>query len=111
VSELQKLSLTPRRAAHLVLRRPEKWEPDDEQLVQVMAKHPDLTEAIELALQFAQFVRQRQPEQLDLWLEQALRASFLLSIALPNAYRGLYAVKAGMTLHWVTVKPKVKSTD
>jgi len=34
---------------------------DDEQLVQVMAKHPDLTEAIELALQFAQFVRQRQP--------------------------------------------------
>jgi len=29
-----------------------------------MAKHPDLTEAIELALQFAQFVRQRQSEQL-----------------------------------------------
>jgi len=26
-----------------------------------MAQHPDLTEAIELALQFAQFVRQRQP--------------------------------------------------
>jgi len=41
-----------------------------------MAKHPDLTEAIELALQFAQFVRQRQPEQLDLWLEQAPEPAF-----------------------------------
>jgi len=28
-------------------------------------QHPDLTEAIELALQFAQFVRQRQPDKLD----------------------------------------------
>ena len=43
VSEPQKLSLTPRRAAHLVLQRPENREPDDEQLVQAMAQHPDLT--------------------------------------------------------------------
>jgi transposase len=39
-----------------------------------MTQHPDLSEAIELALQFAQFVRQRQPEQLDPWLEQALKS-------------------------------------
>jgi len=42
------------------------------QLVQAMAQHP--VEAIELALQFAQFVRQRQRRQLDPWLEQAQRA-------------------------------------
>jgi len=47
----------------------------------------DLTEAIELALQFAQFVRQRQPDKLDPWLEQAQRASFLLSTVLPLARR------------------------
>jgi len=61
-----------------------------------MAKHPDLTEAIELALQFAQFVRQRQRATEPLVRTGAQKLSFQ---SLPNAYKG-YAVKAGMTLHW-----------
>ena len=74
VSEPQKRSLTPRRAAHLVLKQHQLLEPDDEQLVQRMAQHPELAEAIELAQNFAFLVRQRQPDQLDSWLEQALKS-------------------------------------
>jgi len=55
-----------------------------------MAKHPDLTERL-LALQFAQFVRQRQPTCRPL-VRTGAPDSFLLSItAMPNATRGLYA--------------------
>lgn len=42
VSEPQKRSLTARRAAHVVLQQPQKLEPDDEHLVQLMAQHPAL---------------------------------------------------------------------
>jgi transposase len=75
VSEPQKRSLTPRRAAWLVLLRPEQREPDDEQLIKLMAAHPALTEAIELAQGFAALVRQRRPDRLDGWLAQALQSS------------------------------------
>jgi len=101
VIEPQKLSLTPRRAAHLVLRRPEEWELDDKQLVQVMAQHPDLTEAIELALQFAQLVRHRQPDQLDPWLEKASKSQLSPFNRFAKRLREDYdAVKAGVTLPW-----------
>ena len=101
MSEPQKLSLTPRRAAHLVLQRPENWQPDDEQLVQRMAQHPELAEAIELALQFAQFVRQRQPSQLDSWLEQALKSQLSPFHRFAKRLREDYdAVRAGLTLPW-----------
>jgi len=101
VSQSQKLSLTPRRAAHLVLQRPENWQPDDEQLVQLMAQHPDLAEAIELAQNFAQLVRHRQPEQLDSWLKQAQKSQLSpfhrFAKRLCEDYN---AVKAGVTLPW-----------
>jgi len=102
VSESQKLSLTPRRAAHLVLLQPENWKPDDKKLVQVMmAQHSDLAEAIELAQSFARLVRQRQPQRLDLWLEQAFQSQLSpfhrFAKRLPEDYD---AVKAGVTLPW-----------
>jgi len=58
----------------LVLQRQELREPDDEPLVQRMAQHPDLAEAIELAQSFAFLVRNRQSDQLDPWLEQAQKS-------------------------------------
>ena len=101
VSEPQKLSLTPRRAAHLVLRRPENWEPDDEQLVQCMAQHPELAQAIQLAQNFAFLVRQRQPSQLDSWLEQALGSQLSHFHRFAKRLQEDYdAVKAGVTLPW-----------
>ena len=69
---LKNCLLHPLKAAHLVLQQHQLWEPDDEQLVQRMAQHPELAEAIALAQNFALLVRQRQPDQLDSWLEQAL---------------------------------------
>ena len=42
VSESQRRSFTPRRAAHLVLQRQELRAPDDEQLLHLMAQHSEL---------------------------------------------------------------------
>ncbi len=99
VSEPQKLALTPRRAARLILRRPEDWKTDDEQLLKAMTLHPDLTEAIELARQFAQLIRQRQPEQLEPWLEKAIKSQLSPFKRFAKRLHEDYdAVKAGVTL-------------
>jgi transposase len=64
--------LTPRRATWLVLRREEaRDEAEVHQLAQLQAQHAEVAEAIDLAQEFAQLVRQRQPERLDLWMARA----------------------------------------
>ena len=68
VIEQKLLSLTPRRAAWLVLRPEESRKQEDEKLIVLLrTQHSDIAEAMELASGFAQLVRQRQPEQLDSW--------------------------------------------
>jgi transposase len=94
--------LTPRRATWLVLRREAQRTTDDaQQLAQIHAQSAALTEAIDLAQDFAHLVRQRQPAQLDPWLQRA--ASSTLD-AMRRFATGLYddyqAVKAGVTLPW-----------
>jgi transposase len=96
--------LTPRRATWLVLRRGEQRTADEtQQLAQLPAQHAEVDEAIDLAQDFAQLVRQRQPERLDTWLE---RATISVLQALPRLAKGLGedddAVKAGVTLPWST---------
>lgn len=101
VRESQKLSFTPRRAAHLVLQRHQLRKPEDEHLVQAMAQYPQLFEAIELAQNFASLVRQRQPEQLDSWLEEALKTQLSPFNRFAKRLQEDYvAVKAGVTLPW-----------
>jgi len=57
--------------------------------------------AIELAQGFAQFVRQRQPEQLDPWLEKAFKSQLSPFNRFAKRLREDYdAVKAGVTLPW-----------
>ena len=59
-------ALTPRQATWLVLRRPEQRTPVEEHLLaQLTAQHAELGNAIALAQDFAQLVRQRQAQQLD----------------------------------------------
>jgi transposase len=96
--------LTPRRAAWLVLRRPEqRTTAETRQLTQLHVQSAEVAEAIRLAQDFATLVRQRQPEALDAWLQRATTNA-------PEAMRrfalGLYedyaAVKAGVTLPWST---------
>ena len=96
--------LTPRRAAWLVLRRTEKRTEDEaQQLAQVRTQSAEVAEAIDLAEDFATLVRQRQPAQLDPWLQRATTSTLE---AWQRFAKGLYedyeAVKAGVTLPWST---------
>ena len=102
VIEDKKLPLTVSRATWLVLRRPENRDEEDEQLLaQLIAQHPQLAEAIELSQDFAQLVRNREPEQLEFWLTRAvgshLGALVRFALRLGSDYE---AVKAGVTLEW-----------
>src|SRR5215470_7459371 len=96
--------LTPRRATWLVLRREAKrTEGEAQQLAQLREQQAEVTEAIDLAQEFTQLVRQRQPESLAPWLQ---RASTSTVEAIQRFATGLYedyaAVKAGVTLPWST---------
>jgi transposase len=102
VSEPQTPLLTPRRATWLVLRRPDTREARDAQvLTALQGQHPALAEATQLAQGFAQLVRNRQPDQLEPWLE---RAASSLSEAFQRFAKRLRedydSVKAGVTLPW-----------
>jgi transposase len=94
--------LTPRRATWLVLRREaQRTEAEAQQLAQVCAQSAEVAETIELAQDFATLVRQRQPTQLDPWLQRATTSTLE---ALQRFAKGLHedyeAVKAGVTLPW-----------
>jgi len=96
--------LTPRRAAWLVLRREaQRTEAEAQQLTQLHMQSAAVAEAIDLAQDFAQCVRQRQPDALDPWLQRATTSTLE---ALQRFAKGLYedyeAVKAGVTLPWST---------
>jgi transposase len=102
VIEDKKLPLTVGRATWLVLRRPENRDPEDEQLLaRLIAQHPDLAEAISLSQEFAQLVRNREPEQLDIWLARAVGSHLGALVRFANRLGEDYeAVKAGVTLEW-----------
>lgn len=63
--------LSARRATWLVLKPPPQRSAEDESLRTELQQHPELVTAIHLAQHFADLVRQRLPERLDRWLEQA----------------------------------------
>lgn len=106
MTEPSEKPLTPKSATWLVLRREEKREDaeaDQELPAQIQAQHSELAKAIELSQDFAELVRQRQPEKLDGWLERAtpsaLKAFERFAAGLREDYE---AVKAGVTLPWST---------
>ena len=93
-------TLTARRASYLIVQNPQTRTVEDEQLLhRLIEQNPSLTPAIEFAQAFAQLVRQRQPKQLDLWLQQAevigLEPFQRFAKSLQEDYE---AVKAGVTL-------------
>jgi transposase len=102
VSEPETPRLTPRRATWLVLRRPDTRDAREAPVLAALEEqHPALAEATALAQDFAQLVRQRQPDQLEPWLE---RATSSLSEAFQRFAKRLRedydSVKAGVTLPW-----------
>jgi len=96
--------LTPCRATWLVLRREAKRTATEaQQLAQLREQHPAVAEAIDLAQDFTQLVRQRQPERLDAWLQRAASSTLEALQRFASGLREDYeAVKAGVTLPWST---------
>jgi transposase len=104
VAEPTSQPLTPRRATWLVLRRAaQRTEAETQQLTQLRTQSPEVAEAIDLAQDFAALVRQRQPGQLDPWLQRATSSTL---DALRRFAKGLSedyeAIKAGVTVPWST---------
>jgi transposase len=104
VAEPTSPPLTPRRATWLVLRREaQRTEAETQQLTQLRTQSTAVAEAIDLAQDFTQLVRQRQSAQLDPWLKRAtnstLEALRRFAAGLSADYQ---AVKAGVTLPWST---------
>jgi transposase len=104
VAEPVSQPLTPRRATWLVLRRATQRTAEEvQQLVQLRTQSTAVAEAIDLAQDFPQLVRQRQPAQLDPWLQRATNSTLdalrRFAAGLSEDYQ---AVKAGVTLPWST---------
>jgi transposase len=102
VAEAHHRLLTARQAAWLVVRHEAQRTQDDaQQLAQLRAQHADVAEAIDLTQDFAQLVRQRQPQQLEPWLARAAKSAVG---AFQRFAKGLRddddAIKAGVTLPW-----------
>jgi transposase len=93
---------TPQQATWLVLRRPDHLTAEDQALLDRLRQaHPAFAQVIVLAHGFAQLLRGRQPERLDVWLQQAATSSLTVFQRLAKSLQRDYAaVKAGVTLPW-----------
>jgi len=96
--------LTPSRATWLIMRREATLnEGEKSQLARLQAQEGAIAEAIRLTQDFAELVRQRQPDQLETWLERATASGLQAFKSFANGLRADYkAVKAGVTLMWST---------
>lgn len=73
VVDLQTPPLTPRRAAYLLVLKPENREPDDTALLEKLAsQHSDIERLIDPADEFLQLLRQRKADAFDSWILKAL---------------------------------------
>ena len=76
VSDPQSPPLTARRVSYLIVQRQENRAREDQELLgQIVAQHPDLASAVELADEFLRLLRQRQGDAFDAWLMKALKSS------------------------------------
>ena len=96
--------LTPSRATWLVMRREATLNDDEkQQRARLQSQEGAIAEAITLTQDFAGLVRQRQPGQLETWLERATASGLQAFKSFANGLRADYdAVKAGVTLPWST---------
>jgi transposase len=99
-ARLSPAPLSSRQATFLFLSRPEQLETEEQETVrQLRQSHPEADLADDLVQQFAQMLRTRPGEQLDIWLEK-VRASHIreLQSFLLGIERDKAAVVAGLTL-------------
>lgn len=99
VADLKRKVLTPRGAAWLVLRRSGNLKVEEKAQLARLRQQPELAPAIQLAEGFIQLVRQRQGENLDNWLKQAMESELAAFQGFAKSLVEDYAaVKAGLTL-------------
>jgi transposase len=98
IRDLHQPPLTARRATWMVMRRVEQRTDAERVLISdLKTQHPDLAAAIDLTQGFTKLVRERLPQQLDVWLEQALSSSMKLFQGFAQGLREDYAaVKASL---------------
>lgn len=100
VIDPQALPLTANRAAYLILKRTENRDTEDLELLEkLVAQHPNLAMAVNLADEFLQLLRQQKSELFDEWLMKALSASLKpFQTFAAGLFDDYSAVKASMML-------------
>ena len=83
----------------MFLQRPETLTAEQEQTLEQLCQQPELTDAITLAQGFIELVRQRLPEDLDVWLTKAANSSVKVFQTFAKGIKEDYdAVKAALSL-------------
>jgi transposase len=78
-------------------RTEQRTEVEQALITDLSTQHPDLAAAIELTQSFTKLVRERLPQQLDTWLEQAINSSISLFQRFAQGLKEDYeAVKASL---------------
>ncbi|MEO1509202.1 MAG: ISL3 family transposase [Cyanobacteria bacterium J06633_23] len=91
--------LSARRAAWLVLQRPDTLTDKQKTLLECLTQRSELSGMIRLTQGFIDLVRQRLPKQLDSWLEKAKNSTVKAFQSFAKGIEDDYdAVKAGLTL-------------
>lgn len=98
IRDLQQPPLTARRATWMVMRRTDQRTDAEQVLIaDLKTQHPELAAAIDLTQGFTKLVRERLPQQLDMWLEQAMSSSMKLFQGFAQGLKEDYAaVKASL---------------
>ncbi len=98
IRDLQQPPLTARRVTWMVMCRADQRTDTEQVLIaDLKTQHPDLATAIDLTQGFTKLVRERLPQQLDVWLEQALSSSMKLFQGFAQGLKEDYAaVKASL---------------
>ena len=91
--------LSARRAAWLVLQRPDTLTDKQKTLLERLTQRSELSETIQLAQGFIDLVRHQLPKQLDTWLENAKNSTIKAFQSFAKGLDEDYdAVKAGISL-------------
>lgn len=91
--------LSARRAAWLVLQRPDTLTDKQKTLLERLTQRSELSQTIRLARDFIDLIRQQLPKQLDTWLEEAKNSTIKAFQSFAKGLNDDYdAVKAGMSL-------------
>ena len=95
-------TLTPRQAAWLILRRPDRRDTNDKiHWAQLQTAHPQITEAIALSEDFVRLLRHRKGDRFEAWLQQAEASTVTALRRFAKGLRQDYAaVQAALSLPW-----------